>query len=46
MAWARSSSWRTLPQAAGGLLVVKIIERLRRWRSLTTWKSMFAASVP
>jgi hypothetical protein len=22
-----------------GLLVVKIMERLRRWRSLTTWKS-------
>jgi hypothetical protein len=25
---------------------VKIMECLRRWRSLTMWKSMFAASVP
>ena len=28
------------------LLVVKIIGRWRRWRSFTTWKSIFAASVP
>ncbi len=34
------------PQALSGLFVVKIIERFLRWRSLTTWKSMFAASVP
>jgi hypothetical protein len=37
MASARSSSCRTAPQVFGGLLVVKIIERLRMWRSLTTW---------
>ena len=36
MAWARSSSWRTRPQPFSDLLVVKIMERLRRCRSLTT----------
>lgn len=34
-----AQSWR-------GLLVVKIIGRLRKWRSLTTWKRTLAASGP
>jgi hypothetical protein len=34
------------PHAVSGLFVVKIMARFFRWRSLTTWKSMFAASVP
>jgi hypothetical protein len=46
MAAARSLSWRTWPQASSGLLVVKIIDRRLRWRSLTTWKSTLAASSP
>ena len=46
MAAARSSSWRTPPQASSDLLVVKIIERCLRWCSLTTWKSRLAASSP
>jgi hypothetical protein len=33
------------PQVAAGLFVVKNISRRRPCRSLTTWKSMFAASV-
>ena len=37
MASARSLSCRTAPQLFGGLLVVKIIERLRMCRSFTTW---------
>jgi hypothetical protein len=40
IAWARS--WRTVPHRSSGLFVVKIMDR--RWRVLTTWKSMFAAS--
>jgi hypothetical protein len=46
IACARSSSWSTRPQAVKGLFVVKIMARFFRCRSLTTWKSMFAASVP
>jgi hypothetical protein len=33
-------------QAVRALFVVKIMARLFRCRSFTTWKSMFAASVP
>jgi hypothetical protein len=39
----RSSSCMTFPLDVIGLLVVNTMERRRRWRSLTTWKSMFAA---
>ena len=46
MASARSGSCRTRPQSSSGLLVVKTIERRRRWRSSTTWKSTLAASGP
>ena len=46
--WAlEDSSLRTArPQAVTALFVVKIIARFFRWRSLTTWKSILAASVP
>ena len=42
----QASSWSTRPHAFSDLFVVKIIGRWRRCRSLTTWKSMLAASVP
>jgi len=42
MACARSSSWRTRPQASSDLFVVKIIERCRRCRSVRT-RSVWSA---
>src|SRR5437879_13642883 len=46
MAAAKSSSCRTFPHWFSGLLVVKIMGRFLRCRTLTTWNSTLAASGP